>query len=151
MNILYGFLNSTDKYNDLVVLMREEESVYHYSVEPEFVRECYKSCDIAIGEEIFSGAGVVWIDEIKKIDDDVKVTFSYYDNHCIPKNAYVSLGQEVSFNLMKDDHTPDDYVLSKCSLSITSREYADKMVNSPDNNRIIQHKTRKITRNKSTK
>ena len=140
----------SDDNDRLVILLREEQSVYHYSCEPEFVRECYKSCAIEKDEEILVGAGAVWIDNVEKTDEDYNVTFSYYDAQYCFKKGYVSLGQEVSFQLMEDDHNPYNYVLSKCSLSITSKRHADDLINSPDNNRIIQRRTKKYTNKKSS-
>lgn len=139
---------TNDDYNELEILLREEQSVFHYSTEPDFVRECYTSCPLVKDETLDTGAGCVYIDDVVKTEDDVKVSFAYYDANYNEKKACISLGQAISFQLMRDDHNPYNYVLSECNLIITSKAHAQEMVNSPDNNRILRHRTRKLSNKK---
>lgn len=110
---------------NLAILMREECDVYHYSLNPEFTKVSYDSCPLEIGASITPTTGYIEIIAINESSNDVQVVVKYCDYLGKTNKAYFSLGQEIKFGIMsEDDHTPDNYYISNCHLSIASKKYA---------------------------
>lgn len=112
------------RFKNLAILMRDECSVYNNN-EHDLSTEYLYSFDLEKGVTMNSSAGPIVIDKIRKTDDDIQVAFAYDDLRKGIKRAYVSLGQEIKIRRVKNDD-PEKYIISHCSLMITTKEYAKR-------------------------
>lgn len=131
---------------NLAILMREECDTYHYSSEPEFTHITYKSCNLENGAEIEPTTGFIEIKDIIESKNDVQVILEYSDYLGKTKTAIISLGQEIKFSILsEDDHNPENYFISNCYLSITSKKYANETIKEHDKDIEKQYIHRKKT------
>lgn len=133
-------------YDGFAILMKEERSLFHYSIEPEFTKIDYHSCDLKKGEILETASGIITVENVNQDEKDIQVTFSYTDSNYMPKKATLSLGQNIVFSLLEDGDNPLKYNVSKCYLSITTKQFAEekieKFYNTPIEKQFIKQKRR---------
>lgn len=132
---------------NLIILMREECDVYHYSTKPEVTRVYYKTCPLEIGASIKPATGYIEIVGINQTKDDVQVVLEYGDYLKDPHKAYVSLDQKIKFYMMDyEDDAPENYFVDNCYLLIDSKKYAKQVIteyNKDKNKQYIIHYNKK--------
>ena len=116
------------KFKHFAVLLRDECLVFNSSMETDIETEYLYFYDLEKGVTMNTSSGPIVIEKIKKTENDLHVAFAYHDYRKGLKRAYISLGQEIKIRRVIDNN-PDKYIVSNCSLMITTKEYANKKVN----------------------
>ena len=115
-------------YDGFTILMKEECSVYENSPTPQFTKVDYYTCDLKKGAFFTPNVGFIEVDNVDQTDENIKVTFSYGDSKRNIKNAIISLGQKIVFNIPDNDDNYNNYFVSRCHLMITTKEFAKEKI-----------------------